>query len=195
MLQKIGFYIMSLWLLFFLILVYTIKIPFLTDSTWQYEGLFPLIKLNIIPLICLFMMVLGFIIYRLFVKLVENRSKGLTQKVNKIKDINYETVSFLITYIIPLLFFVVNSEISELRNFIVLTLTLLMIGIIYCRTNMFYTNPTLAIIGYHVYRVSTNQNDEMIIIVRGKLKKEESFYPRLIDDNIYYITKELKCKK
>jgi hypothetical protein len=114
---------------------------------------------------------------------------GLPQKVNAIQDINYETVSFLITYIIPLLFFVVGADLSAYRNFVVLIMTLVIIGIIYCRTNMFYTNPTLAILGYHVYKVSTNQLTDVIVIIHGKLNKDDSFYPRLIDDNIYFIKK------
>jgi len=170
-------------------LVYTIQIPICFSEDCQFIGLWVLIKLNIIPIISFVFMMLGLLFYKFFNYRFMKGAPGLAQKVNEIQDINYETVSFLITYIIPLLFFVVGADLSAYRNFIVLILTLVIIGIIYCRTNMFYTNPTLAILGYRVYKVSTNQNNDMIVIIRGKLNEGDSFYPNLIDDNIYFIKK------
>jgi hypothetical protein len=136
-------------------------------------------------------MLLGFIFFRTFNYKFIKSAPGLPQKVNEMQDINYETVSFLITYIIPLLFFVVGPDQQSYRNLLVLLITLIIIGVIYCRTNMFYTNPTLAIIGFHIYKISTNQMEDIIVIIHGKLKKYDSIYPRLIDDNIYFIKKEV----
>jgi hypothetical protein len=187
--QKIQLFIISLWLLFFLILIYTIQIPICFSKEYQFIGLWALTKMNVVPIICFLLMMLGLLFYKFFNYKFIQGAPGLPQKVNEIQDINYETVSFLITYIIPLLFFVVGADISAYRNFIVLILTLLIIGIIYCRTNMFYTNPTLAILGFHIYKVTTNQNKDIIVIIRGKLNLADDFYPRLIDDNIYFIKK------
>lgn len=188
--QKVQLFVISLWLLFFLIMIYTIHIPISLNDKSRFIGILPLITLNIVPLICFLLMVLGLIFYKFFDYKLIKGAADLPQIVNELDDINYETVSFLITYIIPLLFFVVGADISVHRNFVILILVLLIIGIIYCRTNMFYTNPTLAILGYHVYKISTNQNKEMIVIIRGKLQVKDSFYPHLIDDNIYFIKKE-----
>ena len=33
--------------------------------------------------------------------------------------------------------------------------------------------------------------EDVIVITHGKLKKHDSIYPRLIDDNIYFIKKEV----
>lgn len=134
-------------------------------------------------------MIIGIIFYKIFDYKVIKGAPDLPQTVIKIKDINYETVTFLITYIIPLLFFVVGTDLSIYRNFILLILVLLIIGIIYCKTNMFYSNPTLAILGFHVYQIETKVNEEMIVIIKGKLHVNDDFYPTLIDDNIYFITR------
>lgn len=189
--QKIQLFIMSLWLLFFLISVYTVQIPMCFSVGCHFIGFWNLLKLNIIPLICIILMLLGFIFFRTFNYKFIKSAPGLPQKVNEMQDINYETVSFLITYIIPLLFFVVGPDQQSYRNLLVLLITLIIIGVIYCRTNMFYTNPTLAIIGFHIYKISTNQMEDIIVIIHGKLKKYDSIYPRLIDDNIYFIKKEV----
>lgn len=184
MLQKIGFYIMSLWLLFLLIFFYTVRIPFIDEKTNWYS--------NIVPIICVIFMIISYIYYKIFLYKYAKGYKYLPETINNIQDINFETVSFLITYIIPLFFLVANFNVSEYHNYIVLSITLLAIGIIYCRTNLFYTNPTLSILGYRIYKISTIQHSDVIILTRNKLKKGDSIFPRLIDDNIYYATKELK---
>lgn len=158
-------------------------------SDYQFIGLSKLLLLNILPIICLLFMLIGLIFLKYFNYKFMKGAPGLPQKVLEIKDINYETVSFLITYIIPLLFFIIGEDSSEARNFVVLIITIIIIGIIYCRTNLFYTNPTLAILGFQIYKISTKQNKDIIVILKGKLKKDDSFCPRLIDDNIYFIKK------
>ena len=188
--QKIQLFVISLWLLFFLILVYTIKIPLCFGDSCQFIGFWAAIKLNIIPIICFLLMLLGLWFYKLFNYRIIKGAPYLPQKVTDIKDINYETVSFLISYIIPLLFFVVGADQSAYRNFTVLIITLIIIGIIYCKTNMFYTNPTLAILNYHVYKITTNKPSNIIVIIHGKLNIGDIIFPRPIDDNIYFITKE-----
>jgi len=70
--------------------------------------------------------------------------KGATQipfKITKIEGIDYEHLTFLTTYIIPLVCF----NFIDLRYQTVLVALLVLIGIIYVRTDLFYANPTLGL--------------------------------------------------
>lgn len=192
MLQKIELFVTSLWLLFLLVFIYTIDIPINFNESSEFIGIMPLISLNIIPFICILFMILGLIFYIRFDYKIMKGAPNLPQQVTEISDLNYETVAFLVTYIIPLLFFIMDYNIENARNLIMFFAILFIIGLIYINTNLFYTNPSLSILRYRIYKISTEQEDDMIVIVKGKLKKGDFFYPKLIDDNIYFISKGAK---
>lgn len=192
MLQKIELFITSLWLLFLLVFIYTINVPICFEDNAKFIGISSLIKINIIPLICLSLMFLGLIFYFRFDYKIVKSAPNLPQQVKKINDLNYETVAFLVTYIIPLLFFIMDFDIGNTRNLIMFFAILFIIGVIYINTNLFYTNPSLSILGYRIYKVTTEQVEDMVVIIKGKLKLNDFFYPKLIDDNIYFIKKSVK---
>lgn len=65
---------------------------------------------------------------------------------------------------------------------------LVIIGIIYVRTNFFYTNPTLSLFGVYVYYLTFDSDENKIIAIsRGKLKQGQIVRRRLIDENIYFV--------
>src|ERR1700689_2588015 len=96
---KIQFYIISLWFLFFFLFLAKINIP--TEfNCCQLAGWADLIKTNIFPLICIFMMLLGIIFYIRLDYVIIKGAKTLPREIKKIENINFETLSFLATYII-----------------------------------------------------------------------------------------------
>lgn len=186
---KVELFITSLWLLFLLVFIYTIRIPTYFGANYEFIGFLNLLELNIVPSVCIIFMLFGLFYYFKFDYKIVKGAPNLPQKIIKVSDINYETVSFLITYIIPLLLFVMDFDVHNIRNLIMFLAILLIIGTIYCRTNLFYTNPSLAILGYKIYKVETAQNSDMIVIIKGKLHEGDFILPRLIDDNIYFTKK------
>jgi hypothetical protein len=54
------------------------------------------------------------------------------------------------------------------------------------KTNMFYTNPTLALMGFQIYKINTLKQEGIIVIAKGKVKKDNWLYCKHISDNIYY---------
>jgi len=140
-----------------------------------------LLKLNIFSVVCLLLMFVGIgIFFRLNYTVVQS-AKTLPREIKEIENINFETLSFLATYIIPLLTFTLDG----LRSIIILVTMIILIGIIFIKTNAFYTNPTLAVLGFRVYKVSTDQLKDAVIIVKGKLVLGDKIETKLIDDNIY----------
>jgi hypothetical protein len=120
---------------------------------------------------------------------VVNAAPMLPKQIDHIENLNFETLSFLITYVIPLFCFDLDFDLNENRNFLMLILVLIIIGWIYVKTNIFYTNPSLAILGYRIYKVQTSKTRDMIVIVMGKLKKGDKIYPKRIDENIFFVKK------
>lgn len=184
--DKIELYIVSLWLLFILIIIVTIDIPICFGNSCSFIGFKPLILRNIIPIIALIFLLLGIV----FLLNFNYKLAGAEQshiKVNKIENRNYEHLTFLSTYIIPLIAF----DLTKIRYAIVLFLLLVAIGFMYIKTNMFYTNPTLALLGYRIYKIHatfrTGKEEEIIIISREKVKEENSLSYKYIHENIYYV--------
>jgi hypothetical protein len=63
-------------------------------------------------------------------------------------------------------------------------------GIIYIKTDLFYANPSLALLGFHIYRVNgsfkNGDREGIILICRGKLKEGQKVPYIKLDDRIYY---------
>jgi hypothetical protein len=74
-------------------------------------------------------------------------SMSIPVTIVSVEDINYEHLTFLTTYIIPLICFNLTSA----RYLIALGFLLIVIGAIYVKTDKFYANPTLAILGFRLY--------------------------------------------
>ena len=71
-------------------------------------------------------------------------------------------------------------------------------GCIFAKTNLFYSNPTLLLIGFNVYRVTTNAQDDFtegIIIVQGEIQVEDSVKYFKLSDNVYFGRRQKYEKK
>ena len=181
---KFQLYILSLWLLFILLFLNKVNIPVCLKEDCEFIGIYEILKLNIIPIISLLIAFLGFIFYFRF-KYIISGNRSLPEKINKIENVNWEHLTFLTTYVIPFVTFNFNED----RNGLIFFLLLIIIGFIYVKTNMFYTNPTLALLGYHIYKVSTNNRENIIIITKGVLKENDWIESKLLSDNIYIANK------
>lgn len=149
MIRKIGLYFLSLWLLFFLIIIITADIPFYWSSDWEFVGLNYLLLNNIVPMICVIALLIGALSYYDFNHRITGTPE-LSFEITEIENIDYEHLTFLTTYIVPLVCFNFDS----IRYEIVLVIVLVVIGMIYIRTDLFYANPTLAILRFRIYKVS-----------------------------------------
>lgn len=112
---KIEFYIMSLWLLFVLIFMLTINIPVSFKEDTPFIGFVALLKMNWIALASMIMAAIG-----LLIALKKKREwKGVSNpsfEIISVKNENYEYLTFLTTYVIPL----ICIDLSRIRYIIVL---------------------------------------------------------------------------
>lgn len=187
--KKIGLYVISIALLFLFILILKVDVPICFGEECKFIGVSELVKKNVIPIICLVCLFWAFIEYKKF-RFDLQGSTNIPFKIKKIEGVNYEHLTFLATYVIPLISFNFDSE----RYLIVLGVLLVVMGVIYVKTDLFYANPSLALFGFHIYKVdgsfkNNEERDGIILISLSKLSNNNNVSYIKIDDRIYYAEK------
>ena len=95
-LLKIRFYVMSLWLLFFLVAICTISIPNFEGVEAIKQKIVLVLSENIFPIISILMCIVCFIL----LLVTKYKWKGVNNpphKIQEIKNENYEYLTFLTT--------------------------------------------------------------------------------------------------
>ena len=180
---KLSLYLISLWILLFMLIV-------LKADTSNIE--WPMTKMlfkqaivnNVIPLVCIILIFLGVIGYIFFLDSLNN-AKNLPVEVEKCESVNYENLSFLATYIIPLVCFPMET----VREVFVMFSVIIVIGCIFVKTNLYYTNPSLVLLGFNVYKVTCKSENAFgtgIVIIKGKLNVKDSIKYMALSDNVYF---------
>lgn len=188
-LDKVGLYITSLWLLFLMLIILEFDIPINCSNNCAFGGFEELLKRNIVPVVSFIFLLIGILYYFVF-DYKFGGTASLQIKVDKIKNVNYQHITFLTTYIIPLL----SLDISKLRYLVLLFLLLIIIGAIYIKTDLFYANPTLALLGYHIYNITGSRNinikkdyyEDIIVITKTKISSNDEIQLIFLSDNIYF---------
>lgn len=182
-LMKLCLYLISLWILFFMLIVLKMdvsSIPFKINI----HNIVGFVVCNQVSCICLLFIILGGIGYWWFIDSLNN-AKHLPVEILECESVNYENLSFLATYIIPLVCFPMETD----REVFVMFSVIVIIGCIFVKTNLYYTNPSLILLGFNVYRVKTDSKrnfQQGIVIVKGKLNKKETIKYLPLSDNVYF---------
>ena len=186
---KLRFYFMSLWLLFVLICLLTVDIPICFSKDAHFIGFGPLLKRNWLAFISLLFAILGWLV----ASREKQRWAGVTNppyKIESIKNENYEYLTFLTTYIIPL----ICIDLTKIRYVFVLAVLLVLIGFIFIRMDLYCGNPTLALMGYRLYRAEikgVDAPDGIVLISKDRLSKRSAIKWIPIDKYVW-IAKEIK---
>lgn len=189
---KFSLYCISLWLLMLMLIVLKVDISVFKEG-YSIQIWFMFIKENIFSMICLFIIILGIVGYICF-KDTLNNTKGLPVEIVECNSVTHENLSFLATYIIPLVCFPMCTK----RQVVILFAVITIIGFIFVKTNQYYTNPSLALLGFNAYSVTwkTDTGPESgIVIVRGTLNREDIIKYMSLSDNIYYARRVESCKR
>lgn len=186
--ERLELYVVSLGLLFVLLLIFAVSLPDCSlihggKACWKSFA-----TDNKLALFLLFMILLGVIFYFRFSYRI-SKSAQIPVKIIEIEDVNYEHLTFFATYIVPL----VSFDLDDGRSLVMVFALLVVTGLIYVRTNMFYANPVLALLGFRLYRVEihtrTGTNTGQIFISREELKKEDRTKNIDLGRNVYYVRK------
>ena len=183
--KKFELYILSLWLLFLLIVITKADIPVCFGGECRFIGFMELGKRNYVALIAMFFLAAGMVFFIRFNDQI-NGGKRIAQKIIKIEDANFEHLTFLATYIMPVAFY----ELAGVRDLLVLSILLVAIGFIYVNTDKFYANPTLGLLGFKIYKVDLNtragEKKGVVIITKDSLKEGDSIRSLDLDEKVSY---------
>mgnify|MGYP000384359877 FL=1 len=185
---KTVLYILSLWLLFLSLLIMSYD-KVLIKNVWDYifteNFTFPISSLRVRNIVFIVSLVFIFIGAIILIILANSFGSGwsVACTVSDISNENHEHLEFLTTYIMPLVFPDVDSK----RTVLNLGLMIFVIGAIYVKTNRFYSNPSLAILGFRIYKANVHDRGvkKFTIICRGVLKSTDSIKYIKIDDETY----------
>ena len=192
--KKRSLYNLSLMFLYISIIILVFDASFFFDDS-KFFSLKKILSLNIIIfLVCLIMIIWGVITF-FSLKGWLRSSPEMPKTIIKVQQANECYLEFLAAYIIPLVCF----DFSNTRQVVVFIIFYLLIGWIYIRTNLFCTNPTLAFLGYDVYRViyrnDTTNLEKEVFVFAGKeiltLKNQKARFIN-IDDSIYMLYQQKK---
>lgn len=185
---KIQMYIISLWLLFLLLILMTVQpLDFerIEGDLSFLNKLGAIVRENRLPVFCFGLMLLGYI----FLKCLNHRWKGtriLSVQIKEVKSKNFEYLTFFTTYIIPLICF----DFSHVRNVLLLFILLAVIGVIFVMSDFYLGNPTLALMGYRLYKIQVRidgNESERLVITKDKIKKDDYVEYIPFDNNAWYV--------
>lgn len=183
--EKYELYIVSLWLLFLLIIVITVDVPLCFQGGCRFIGTRTLAGRNIAPLIALVFVGLGALYCFRFNYKIQG-SGSIPVSVSSVEDVNYEHLTFLTTYIIPLICF----NLTSVRYLVALAFLLAVIGVIYVKTDRFYANPTLALLGFRLYSASvtrrTGEEVRVTVVTRDHLQNGDRISFLELDQRVYF---------
>jgi len=157
--------------------------PFLKWNDLSFQDYFDqLVASNWQVIFFIFLIILSLLSYAIF----QNDSRygnKIATKFTGVTSSNFDHLTFLSTYIIPLITFNLN----EPRSFLVVVILLLMIGMIYVKSNLYYLNPTLLLFGYKIYRAKKDQEEVVLIAKRNISEMSNKLQYKDLDNNIYLI--------
>lgn len=184
--RKIDLYILSLGLLFVFFIIITVRFPSESSQESNFYFWKSLVLINLLPIFFIISLFYCFYVYIRFNYDLKGASE-IPFKITKIKNINYEHLTFLSTYVVPLVSFNFGGE----RQVVVIFMLLIVIGFIYIKTDLFYANPSLALLGFHIYKVDGSfkfgNENEIVVICRGRLKIDQFVSYIKLDEKIYYV--------
>lgn len=180
--KKYELYLISLSLLF--LFVFFLTVPVCWSNACGLIRLNELFSTYLFSLVNLALFVYSLVLmFKLKSKLRANNHPPFS--VKSVHNDSYEHLIFLVTYIIPLVAF----DFDNYRYQILFAALIVVIGYMYAKTDMYFSNPSLAILGYSIYRIEAGfrGNDVKSIIVLSKdsiIDGNEVSYIK-ISDNVY----------
>lgn len=188
-LLKIRLYFMSLFLLFFFVFLLTVDIPISFGPGSKFIGWPELLERNIVAFPAAILTAISILIAQ-DMSYQWKGAANLPYEVEEVKNENFEYLTFLTTYIIPL----ICIDLDDMRYVGVLVLLLIIIGYIFIKMDLYYGNPTLALLGYRIYRAkikSVPAPDGVVLICKDRVTKG-SLIKWIEIDKYIWVVREIK---
>ena len=115
-----------------------------------------------------------------------NGAKKIPSKVVKIKQEKEVSLIFFATYILPL----VTIDINCFNEFLGFAIILILMFILCWKTELWYTNPILVILGYKIYTIKCEKSiSEERVVSRDNIKVDDYIEKKNITNEVIYARK------
>lgn len=147
---RVLLFILSMAPFFVILGLMTMDIPVSWGPDSEFIGWYQLwVNTRIGWLIIVVSSIIEVCIYYLFNHVCTMEAGEESEIIDELEDKNFELISFVTSIFLPLISFQYN----QLSHWVVTVLIVLLIGYIFCHSDGFYTNPTLAIFRCRLYKV------------------------------------------
>lgn len=196
--EEIKLYILSLAILFLIVLLITFDLSFLDSvdncsiplecaaEKNNSQVLLEAIKSNWLPVLMAILISYCFFIKYEFEHKLDGGA-GDSLNIIECESQDYEYLTFLATYIIPFFGF----SFTEIGRLLAYAVLLVVIGIIFVKTEKYYANPTLAVFGYRIYKVTltdgTDEYKSVVAITKGKLSSGNTVKFKNLSENVFFV--------
>lgn len=104
----------------------------------------------------------------LYILLITSKRYSEPVKILEIQNGNEKVLDYILAYIVSF----VCTDFAQITNndskgIITAILIQILLGYLYCKSNMFYINPVLNFIGYDIYLIKTS-NDNFVLLSKDK---------------------------
>lgn len=190
---KVLLFILSMAPFFIILGLMAMDIPIILDKEAEFIGWRQLwINTRMGCVIILISILLEICVFLLFRIVCNQEAKEQAEAIESIEDKNYELITFVTSLFLPLISF----QYDQLSHWFVTLLIIILLGYIFCHFDGFYTNPTLALFGYRLYKVTlgnqrqgdSKKSRQIIIITQTKLRPDNRVQCLRLTDTVYYAT-------
>jgi len=134
---------------------------------------------------CFLWCIISFFIYFHFKFFVSFGGKG-GYTIKEIKEDKEAGLDFFLTFILPLLI----GDLNEWQNMFAFIVYFIIIIILLIKTDLFYKNPILTLLGYHVYKLLFSDNPKIkegcIILTSVIITDADTIEYKEIAGNVLY---------
>lgn len=187
---KLLLFILSMAPFFVILGLMTMDIPICFDSNSHFVGLEDFWKNTRVGWAIISLSIVGeLIIFALFNGVCKRVSGEQSELIYKVKNKNFELISFVTSIFLPLISF----QYDQLSHWIVMLIVLIIICYIFCTSDGYFTNPTLALFGYRLYEVDLDNMNErnkktrnLIILSKSVLSEGDIIRCYKLTDRVCY---------
>lgn len=107
----------------------------------------------------------------------------LPQKAFEVKEEKEAGLTFFLTYILSISF----NELSDPRELLAFIVVMTFLFLLMSKTNLYYANPILTILGYRIYHIkSESTGDDLIVITMQTIKEGDYVSIKAVEDNVVF---------
>lgn len=188
---KILLFILSMAPFFVILGLMCMDIPVTFEKDAKFIGwskLWDNTKIGVV--IILISIIIELIILLLFNKACNAVSGEQTELVIKVENRNFELLSFVTSVFLPLISF----QYDQLSHWVVTVIIIFLIGHIFCISDGYFTNPTLALFRFRLYEVELNNMNgnsrKIIVLCKSSIAVEDKIRCVALTDKVSYANLE-----